>query len=355
MRKFVVFSGFLGSGKTTTMIALTRYYSNHYGKAAMISNDLGEGVTLADHRLARLSGVDASEITDECICFCHDVLTERLDAYYDDGCELVISDIPGFGVGAMEHVYCELSEKYPGRFELGPFTVLIEPRNVELLRSGQSGDVTHILDAQLMEADLIVLNKCDLLEPEKAETDRAWLAEHCPRAKVLSISAITGDGLEELSRTLRDSEASLQHPDIDYEDRDLQKAMDRLSEYYLQYHASVCCNDFDGTKYLSDIAGAVQKKLCAEGFEIPHMKLLAWETEGDFGKVDLLGTGYPISITRCFEHACTDIAVVLNANAICPAGLLDEIIAEAVKAVSDRYQLELLIFRKEFFNLGEQT
>ena len=75
MRKFVVFSGFLGSGKTTTMMALTRYYTAHHGKAAMISNDLGEGVTLADDRLARLSGVNASQITDECICFCHDVLT----------------------------------------------------------------------------------------------------------------------------------------------------------------------------------------------------------------------------------------------------------------------------------------
>ena len=63
MKKFAVFSGFLGSGKTTTMIALTQYYTAHHGKAAMISNDLGEGVTLADDRLARLSGANASQIT----------------------------------------------------------------------------------------------------------------------------------------------------------------------------------------------------------------------------------------------------------------------------------------------------
>ena len=71
MKIFGVFSGFLGSGKTTTMMALTKYYTEHYAKAAMISNDLGGGVTLADHRLAVLSGCNASEITGECICFCH--------------------------------------------------------------------------------------------------------------------------------------------------------------------------------------------------------------------------------------------------------------------------------------------
>ena len=353
MRKFAVFSGFLGSGKTTTMMALTRYCTAHHAKTAMISNDLGEGVTLADDRLARLSGVNASQITDECICFCHDVLTERLDAYYDDGCELVVSDIPGFGVGALEHVYHGLSREYPDAFELGPFTVLIEPRSAALLRSAQGGDMAHILRAQLKEADLIVLNKCDLLDAAELEADRAWLAENYPQARVVAISAVTGEGLEELSQALMQGRASMRHPDIDYDDEDLQNAMDQLTEYYLEYVAQVCCNDFDGTAYLSDIARRVQAELWAGGYEIPHMKLLAWEPEGDFGKVDLLGADRPVEITRRFERPCTDLAVVLNANAACPAKELDEIILNAVKAASERYQLEISIFKKECFNLGE--
>ena len=60
MRKIAVFGGFLGSGKTTTMMALTKSYTARFGRAAMISNDLGEGVDLADDRLARLSGCSAS-------------------------------------------------------------------------------------------------------------------------------------------------------------------------------------------------------------------------------------------------------------------------------------------------------
>ena len=353
MRKFAVFSGFLGSGKTTTMMALTRYYTAHHGKAAMISNDLGERVTLADDRLARLSGVNASQITDECICFCHDVLTERLNSYYDSGFDLVLSDIPGFGVGALEHVYHGLSREFPDQFELGPFTVLIEPRNAALLRNGQGGDMAFILRAQLMEADLIVLSKCDLLEAAELEADRDWLAEHYPQAEIIVISAVTGEGLEELSRALAQGKASMQHPDIDYEDVDLQNAMDQLTEYYLEYVAQVCCNDFDGTEYLSDLARMVQAELQAGGYEIPHMKLLAWEPEGDFGKVDLLGVDRPLEITRRFVRPCTDIAVVLNANAACPADVLDEIIMGATKAASKRYQLDFTLFKKECFNLGE--
>ena len=353
MRKFAVFSGFLGSGKTTTMIALTRYHTAHHGKAAMISNDLGEGVTLADDRLARLSGANASQITDECICFCHDVLTARLNECYDNGCELVVSDIPGFGVGALEHVYHGLSAEYPGQFELAPFTVLIEPRNAALLRENRGGDMAHILRAQLKEADLIVLNKCDLLADAELEADRAWLASHYPQANVIAISAATGEGLEDLSRALMQGSASMRHPDIDYDDDDLQNAMDQLTEYYLEYAAQVCCNDFDGTEYLLDIAGAVQAELRIRNCEIPHMKLLAWEPEGDFGKVDLLGTDRPLEVTRRFARPCTDVAVILNANAACPAAVLDGVIRSAVEETSDRYQLELRYFKKECFNLGE--
>ena len=38
MTKFAVFSGFLGSGKTTTMVALTKHHTAHHGRAAMIFN-----------------------------------------------------------------------------------------------------------------------------------------------------------------------------------------------------------------------------------------------------------------------------------------------------------------------------
>ena len=37
----MVVSGFLGAGKTTTMLALTRYINNHGKRAAIIANDLG--------------------------------------------------------------------------------------------------------------------------------------------------------------------------------------------------------------------------------------------------------------------------------------------------------------------------
>ena len=353
MGKFGVCSGFLGAGKTTLMMALTRYCTAHGLPAAMISNDLGEGVTLADHRLARLSGARAEEITGECICFCHDVLTARLDALFGEGCALVLSDIPGFGVGALEHVYHGLETEHPGAYALAPFTVVIEPRRAAALRSGTAGEDGEILRAQLMEADLIALNKCDLLAPAEREALAAYLAQQAPEARVLCVSAATGEGLYALRDALMTGAASLRHPRIDYEADALQNAMGRLSEYYFQYRAVVCCDDFDGTAYLRDLARRAQEALAAAGAELPHLKLLAWGPEGDFGRVDALSVSRGAETARAFARPCTDVAVVLNATGACPAETLDRCVTSAAEAASKAYQLEMTVFAKDCFGMDE--
>ena len=351
MKKFTVFSGFLGSGKTSTMIALTKYFSAHHAPAAMISNDLGSQ-SLADNKLAQLAGCRASELLNDCICYQTENLVERLDALFAEGCELVISDIPGFGVGALDHVYHTLNRDYAERYELAPFTVLVESSTVAALRSGSGGDLGYILNAQLMEADLIVLNKCDLLTAEERGSILAWLKETYPHADTVAISALTGEGLEELAQALIKGSASLRLPDIGYGGAEFGKAMGRISELYIQYYATICCDDFDGSAYLLALADYLRGSAKILGRDIPHLKLLAWEAEGDYGKVDLIGVDRDAVLTHAFEKRCTEISVMVNASADCPAAELERIVDEALDLISDDYMLELMFFKRECFGMG---
>ena len=204
-----------------------------------------------------------------------------------------------------------------------------------------------------MEADLIVLNKCDLLDDAQRDADICWLRENYPEAMVIAISTRKEEGLEELSRALTQGQASMRRPDIGYGGEAFRHAMGKISEYYIQYRAVVCCNDFDGNAYLLDMARAVRDGIGQAGQLIPHLKLLAWEPEGDFGKADLIGTEREIEVTRRFERPCADIAVILNASAACPADQLEEILVGAMNSVSDKYQLELTVFKKEGLAMGE--
>lgn len=55
-QKIMLFSGFLGSGKTTTMVETANYLKGKGMKVALITNDLGEN--LVDTNYARLGGAD---------------------------------------------------------------------------------------------------------------------------------------------------------------------------------------------------------------------------------------------------------------------------------------------------------
>ena len=391
MRKFMVVSGFLGSGKTTAMMALTDYLNRSGTKAYMISNDLGRK-GLADYRYSSACGCAADELTGECICYQTENLVERLRRLYTDGgCEMIMSDIPGFGVGALEHVYHKLAAEYPDECTLAPFTVVTEgavlrklmtaaslvPQNAgpgsnaaaarpekaasdpedRLAEGGAealSDDMIYILRTQLEEADLIVLNKTDLYSNEEQEGYLSYLREAFPETPVMCISAADGTGIPELAEYIISHEACMKHPDIGYGGDEFSAAMGRMSEYNCQYYAEVCCETFDANDYLKDLAEEIGARLREKGCEIPHLKLFAQSGDGDICKADLLGAGRETVLTRKLKSRCTDLPVVINASAAAPSAVLASAIDKAILDVSGKYQLSVIIFYKECFGLTDQ-
>lgn len=354
MKKFAVFSGFLGAGKTTAMMALTRLFNTGGAKAWMISNDLG-GKGLADYRYSAASGCAARELTGKCICYQTENLADTLRGLFDGGAELVISDIPGFGVGALEHVYHTLRRDYPDAWELAPFTVITERRRLlQLMGAGGTlpEEMDYILRAQLREADLIVLNKCDLLTEEERTECMGFLGRLLPKTPVLAVSALTGQGMEALARALTEGTAALKRPDIGYGGAAFSAAMGKLSEYYGQYYVRVCCDTFDPDAYVTALGAAAGKALGERGREIPHLKILGQREDGRFVKGDLLGADRPVQLTSPLDEPCVDLAVTVNASAVAPADELQEAVGGAVRRVSAAFDLSLMIYSESCFDVG---
>jgi len=138
LKKFMVVSGFLGAGKTTTMLALADHINTNRGKASVIVNDLG-AKNLVDAKYSQFCGCQVTELTGQCICYQTENLVDRLRRLLDyEHNDLVMSDIPGCGVGALEHVYHKLDREYPGEFELAPFTVIADPERLRTIMPEQA-------------------------------------------------------------------------------------------------------------------------------------------------------------------------------------------------------------------------
>jgi hypothetical protein len=94
-----------------------------------------------------------------------------------------------------------LKDKFAHEFLLSPYSVLADPFRLKEVLTGDRATMhpsaAYIFRKQLEEADLIVLNKIDLLYGPEREELLARLAAAFPGTEVLCLSARTGAGVGE--------------------------------------------------------------------------------------------------------------------------------------------------------------
>jgi G3E family GTPase len=90
---------------------------------------------------------------------------------------------------------------YKDAFRFAPFSIMVDPKRVRELLMGEvkspfPEEVSYLFGKQLEEADIIVLNKIDLLSEQETGRLLSNLADKFPAKRVLSISAKAGDGVD---------------------------------------------------------------------------------------------------------------------------------------------------------------
>jgi len=356
--RFMVVSGFLGAGKTTTMIALGRHMGKTYGKPGIIANDLG--ANLVDTNLTQTSGCTVEEIASGCICYQMDNTIDKIRRLMArDGCIFVMSDIPGLGVGALDHVYHRLVDDCDDWITLAPFTVLVDPERIKmLLPEGEDinlpEEIKYLMQLQLEEADLVVLNKIDLISEEERERDIRFLREACPDIPVMAISALISEGIPELAEYLETHETMLKNFSV-RDNEKFQEAEKTLTWYNRRmFLKQLDDRKIDCNAVIDDLIEEIRMGLIERKRNVPHLKTFATAGVGDFNKCSLLGVDYDIEHTQPFLRDHKKMSMIVNARAVCESRPFARIVDDALDAVCDKYHLDAQVFFTECFNMGDE-
>lgn len=358
--KYAVTSGFLGAGKTTSMIAFSNAVNRRGGRAAILANDLGaRDIVDADYTAAS-SGVLTAEITGDCICYQHENLVDKLNQLAARGAGVIFSDIPGCGIGALDHVYLELERREPGEFALMPFLCVVDPERLRMIMPeradlGFPEELRFLLDAQMAEADLIILNKIDLLTPEQREQRMAFLTASYPNTPVMAMSALTGEGVDAVVDYLLSHRSAAVHREIGYGSR----AFLAAEQHFSWYNRRVFFEERDGKNVDFNAAAAslfeeIRQGLRESGGNVPHLKLFAAGEGADYMKVSLLGVDCPLEFGRKLDRDYTAISVILNARATAAAQAMSAAVDGAIRAVEEGYHLRSRTFFVESFGMMEE-
>ena len=363
--KYMIFSGFLGSGKTTAMIALARAVNARDQKegepshVAIIANDLG-AKNLVDADYTRTADVPIDEIPGDCICYITDDLVYHINRLAEAGAGLVVSDIPGCGVGALNHVYVPLKEKYPGRFDLLPLVCLVDPMRLRMILPQREDihlpeEMRFLLNAQLAEADIIVLNKVDLIDDEERESDLAFIRTAYPDIPVMSISARTGEGIDELVDYLLSHEANAEVRDLGTDSEEFDAAEAQMCWYNRRFFAEERDGkNIDFNVVIEDFMEAIREGLIEAKRNVPHLKLFAAGEGDDFVKCSIVGIDYDLEFDRKLDRSYSGIAIVVNARAVCESETFGDIVEDAMDAVKAAHNLKCRVIFTECFGFADE-
>ena len=192
--KIVQIAGFLGSGKTTTIIALSNIIARKNKKLAIIVNEIGE--IPVDARIINEYGLKVREIGGGCIC-CELLVNlvytlEELRKFYNP--DIVMIEPSGVAIPSSIDDSIKMIKN---DIEKGPIIVIFDgERGEELLLDDE---LSKFIKRQLINANIIAINKIDVINEDKIKYYEELLRAINPNAIILKISAKNGIGLELLA------------------------------------------------------------------------------------------------------------------------------------------------------------
>ena len=171
---------------------------------------------------------------------------------------------------------------------IAPVSVIIDP-----LRAGQvfgtepgtaySPALSAVYRRHLAQAELVVVNKCDLLAADGLAKLRGAIEEELPGCIVCTVSLRTGEGLDEWFQCLmgREHKPRAAQPPVNSQGEGASLAslncVVKLSS--VKY--------WDSGRLLMEIATGIQNLLRAEAVELAHLKMVLSPTD-DLGEVTAL-------------------------------------------------------------------
>ncbi|MCI0700802.1 MAG: cobalamin biosynthesis protein P47K [Planctomycetia bacterium] len=290
--RFVMVGGFLGAGKTTTLVRLARSYQSKGQRIGIVTND--QAHDLVDTNTFRAQGLAVEEVPGACFCCRFDDLVGRVGSLQtSERPDVILAEPVGSCTDLVATVIQPLKDLYGGRFEVAPYAVLFKPSHgIRILKNqaagGFSPKAAYIFKKQLEEADAIVINRIDELAAPQIDELVRLVSSQYPDTPVLRASATTGAGFDALAELLDQKGAfGRKILDIDYDTY----AEGEAELGWLNATARLTSDkpfDLDAllTAILTDLADACR----ALGGEVAHLKLIGMDDASAFAVGNLISS-----------------------------------------------------------------
>lgn len=198
--KFILTGGFLGSGKTTAIQQACNLLLQENKKVAVVTNDQGE--ELVDSKFIEGFSIPVKEVVKGCFCCNYNALLQNIYAFNKEiNPDIIFAESVGSCTDIVATIAKPLAEMHP-EFSVS-ISVFVDVSLLHSLITGTSSfiddSVRYIFKKQMEEADVLILNKIDLLNAAQLDEVLQAIEQEYPSkksyCKIRLIKKILSNGL----------------------------------------------------------------------------------------------------------------------------------------------------------------
>jgi G3E family GTPase len=215
--KIHLVGGFLGSGKTTAIANAAKILSDNNITTSVITND--QGNYLVDSRFIEQADIPYAEVTGGCFCCNYNQLDSQISALMNDfNPSAIFAEFVGSCTDLIATVLKPLLEYRPSEIEQITFSSFVDSR---LLLSHLKGaklpfseETNYIWEKQIEEAEILIVNKIDLLSESETETLKQLVDKSLSSKRILIQNSLDKASINKWIETLNDAKQITVHKSI---------------------------------------------------------------------------------------------------------------------------------------------
>ncbi len=310
----IVVGGFLGAGKTTSILSIAKYLLSSGKKVGIVTND--QGSDLVDTNFLKASGMSVLEVTGGCFCCNFEEFINKIQSLAENEMpDVILAEPVGSCTDLIATIFKPIELRYMAKITLRPLSVVLDPKRIKRLlmeeNSGFHSEINYLFRKQLEEADIIVLNKIDSLGEEEIKKITNFIKSKFKSADVVCVSAKDNFNIDGWINTIYDVNATKARTlDIDYEMYGDAEA--RLG--WLNLTAGLVSTiEVDINQLIDKIMNEMKDKFIKNGFEIAHLKIYG-VSEADFSKASITSIHEELDFSKKAEKPSSRWNVVINAR-----------------------------------------
>ena len=329
--RFIMIGGFLGAGKTTTVGRLAKHFQDEGLRVGIVTND--QATDLVDTHTLRSQGFNVGEVAGACFCCNFNELTETSDQLRSDQQpDVILAEPVGSCTDLVATVVRPLQHLHQDQYEVAPYGVILKPSHGKRILSGEenagfSPKAAYIFEKQLEEADFVIINRIDQLSSEEIDELNDLLLAKYPDKTVIRMSALTGEGFDDLVDLLDQPIAvGANNMELDYD----VYAEGEAELGWLNSSLTITCNEpLELDQLVLDIVEQLRTDMADQSAETAHLKTIAM-ADNQQAVANLVSSDSPAQLSLASYASAKEVNLIVNARVAIDPAVLQEYVMAAV-------------------------